>query len=348
MLKTIIKQIASLQIILGIVIFVPALVALIYQEWYSLIGFALSGIVITLLGIFIYKALKNTNEPQYKHALIIAALGWLMVMLVGAVPYFVIANVTPYEIMQQFVPPGMDYESSLINFKNPLHCVFESTSAFTTTGLTMSYHEPSVGKSILFYRSLSNWVGGAGFIVMALAMFKMLPGQSALLLYGSEASGTKIRTNVIETTRAIWKVYMVITLLIFVYLVVGTYFILPDYAFSENLFDAVNHAMAAISTGGFSTLDDSIATYNSEQMDWLFILPMLIGGFSLPFLYRFIFLKKFSALWKDLQTRSLIVASIIGGFVLSFFLIHSAVVEDGYRIGFFKFIIAITTTGLQT
>lgn len=348
MLKTIIKQIASLQIILGIVIFVPTLVALIYQEWYSMIGFAFSGVVITLIGMVVYRALKNTSEPQYKHALIIAALGWLMVIVIGGIPYFVIANITPYEIMQQFVPPGMDYESSLINFKNPLHCVFESTSAYTTTGLTMAYHEPSVGKSILFYRSLSNWVGGAGFIVMALAMFKMLPGQSALLLYGSEASGTKIRTNVIETTRAIWKVYMVITLLIFIYLVVGTYFILPDYAFSENLFDAVNHAMAAISTGGFSTLDDSIATYNSEQMDWLFILPMLIGGFSLPFLYRFIFLKKFSDLWKDLQARSLIIASIFGGFVLSFFLIHSEVVEDGYRMGFFQFVSAITTTGWQT
>ncbi len=348
MYKTFIKQVASLQIILGFVMLVPAIFAVIYQEWYSLAGFLIAGTFTALLGYMVYRLFEKTEEPKEKHSLAIAAIGWLMIMIFGAIPYFVIAHITPFEVMQQLVPVGMDYTSSLLNFRNPLHCLFESTSAFTTTGLTMAYNEPSVGKSILFYRSFSQWVGGAGFIVMAIAVFRHLPGQGAIQLYGSEASGTKLRTNVIETARAIWKVYVVVTLSMFVYIAIGTYFILPNYPLSENIFDAINHAMTGQSTGGFSTLDDSIAGYQSAKMDMLFLLPMLLGGLSIPFFYRFIFQRKINELWKDIQTRSMIIASIIGGVVLSLFLMNSELVTDPFREGIFQFVSALTTTGWQT
>lgn len=348
MYKTFIKQVASLQIILGFVMLVPAIFAIIYQEWYSLAGFLIAGTFTALLGYLVYRLFEKTEEPKEKHSLAIAAIGWLMIMIFGAIPYFIIAHITPFEVMQQFVPVGMDYTSSLLNFRNPLHCLFESTSAFTTTGLTMAYHEPSVGKSILFYRCFSQWVGGAGFIVMAIAVFRHLPGQGAIQLYGSEASGTKLRTNVIETARAIWKVYFVVTLSMFVYIAIGTYFILPDYPLSENIFDAINHAMTGQSTGGFSTLDDSIAGYQSAKMDVLFLLPMLLGGLSIPFFYRFIFQRKINELWKDIQTRSIIIASIVGGIVLSLFLMNSNVVSNPFREGIFQFVSALSTTGWQT
>jgi len=348
MYKTFIKQVASLQIILGLVMLVPAIFAIIYQEWYSLAGFLIAGTFTALLGYFVYRLFEKTEEPKEKHSLAIAAIGWLMIMIFGAIPYFIIAHITPLEVMQQFVPVGMDYTSSLLNFRNPLHCLFESTSAFTTTGLTMAYNEPSVGKSILFYRSFSQWVGGAGFIVMAIAVFRHLPGQGAIQLYGSEASGTKLRTNVIETARAIWKVYFVVTLSMFFYIAIGTYFILPNYSLAENIFDAINHAMTGQSTGGFSTLDDSIAGYQSSKMDMLFLLPMLLGGLSIPFFYRFIFQRKINELWKDIQTRSMIVASIIGGVVLSLLLMNSELVSNPFREGIFQFVSALTTTGWQT
>lgn len=348
MYKTFIKQVASLQIILGLVMLVPAIFAVIYQEWYSLAGFLIAGTFTALLGYLVYRLFEKTEEPKEKHSLAIAAIGWLMIMVFGAIPYFIIAHITPFEVMQQFVPVGMDYTSSLLNFRNPLHCLFESTSAFTTTGLTMAYNEPSVGKSILFYRSFSQWVGGAGFIVMAIAVFRHLPGQGAIQLYGSESSGTKLITNVIETARAIWKVYFVVTLSMFVYIAIGTYFILPNYPISENIFDAINHAMTGQSTGGFSTLDDSIAGYNSAKMDMLFLLPMLLGGLSIPFFYRFIFQRKINELWKDIQTRSMIIASILGGVVLSLFLMNSELVSNPFREGIFQFVSALTTTGWQT
>lgn len=343
------KQLASLLIILGVVMLIPSIVAILYQEWYSLAGFILAGLSTTILGYFLYHLFERTEEPQYKHALAIAAMGWLMIILFGAIPYLIIAWITPIEVMQFFVPQGSDYASSLVNFRNPLHCLFESTSAFTTTGLTMAYHEPSVGRAINFYRHFSQFIGGAGFIVMSLAIFQSLPsGQGAVFMYGSEASGTKLRTNVIQTARAIWKVYLLITLIVFIILFLGTILVLPNYPIQEALFDSINHAMAGQSTGGFSNLDDSIATYKSPAMEWLYIFPMLIGGMSLPFLYRFIFLKQFSLIWKDIQTRAIIIASILGGVVLSLCLYNAGIVPSPIREGMFQFATAITTTGWQT
>lgn len=348
MYKTFVKQVASLQIILGMVMLVPAFVAAIYSEWYSLAGFIIAGVLTASMGYFLYRLYNKTEEPKYKHSLAIAAIGWLMIIVFGAIPYFIIAHITPLAVMQEFVPAGMDYTSSLLNFKNPLHCIFESTSAYTTTGLTMAYHEPSVGRAINFYRHFSQLIGGAGFIVMALAVFRTLPSQGAIFMYGSEASGTKLRSNVIHTARAIWKVYLLITFLVFIILVVGTIIILPNYPISEVIFDSVNHAMAGQSTGGFSNLDDSIATYKSPAMEWLYIFPMLIGGFSLPFLFRLVYLKQVNQIWKDIQSRAIIIATIVGGIILSLCLYKAGDVAAPVREGMFQFATAITTTGWQT
>lgn len=348
MFKTFLKQVASLQVILGIVMLVPSIFAVIYQEWYSLAGFIFSGLVTFLIGYFIFQLFKKTEEPKLKHSLAIAALGWLMIIVFGGVPYYVIAWITPSDVMQQFVPEGMDYESSLLNFRNPLHCIFESTSAFTTTGLTMAYHEPSLGRALNFYRHFSQFIGGAGFLVMALAIFRQIPGQGTLNLYGAETPGTKLRTNVIHTARAIWKVYLFVTLIVFVILFIGTIIILPNYPVSEALFDSINHAMAGQSTGGFSNLDDSIATYKSPAMEWLYIFPMVIGGFSLPFLYRVVMVGEFRLIFKDPQAKALVIGTVMGGFVLTLFLYHAEIVPAPLREGMFQFATALTTTGWQT
>ena len=106
--------------------------------------------------------------------------------------------------------------------------------------------------------------------------------------------------------------------------------------------------MAGQSTGGFSTLDDSIATYKSPMMDILYILPMALGSFSLPFFYRVIFLKRFSEFWKDIQTRGLIISYFVGGVVLALLLYYAKIVPNPVREGIFQFVSAMSTTGWQT
>lgn len=346
--KMIFSQIGGLITILSYVLIAPAIVSLIYSELYSAVGFIISGIICYLFGITIHKRIKTTIEPLNRHALIIAAVGWLFIAIMGALPFIVIAYITPAEIAQQFVPVSADYQSSIFYFRNPLHALFESISGFTTTGLTMAVHEPSIGKGLLFYRSFSQWIGGAGFIVLALAVLNQSSGKVAFLLYGAESSGERLRPTIIDTARSIWKIYLGVTLFSFLYLVIGTYLILPDYNLSENIFDSINHAMTGQSTGGFSTLDDSIAGYNSKSMEMLYLLPMVLGALSLPFYFKIFYDKEFYQFWRNLQTRSIIIACVIGGFVLSVMILKSGVISEPYRVGVFQFISALTTTGWQT
>ncbi len=343
------RQVGHLIIILSFVTIVPVIVSAIYFEWYSLSGFIISSMTIFLIGLGITKRYKKAEEPQYKHVLIIVASGWLGIAVFGGLPFFVISYITPTEVMNKFIPEGAAYAaSSLLYFRNPLHCIFESMSAFTTTGLSMAVHEPSIGNGLLFYRSFAQWVGGAGFIVTALAIFKNTSGRSARLLYGSESTGLKLLPQVMKTTKAIWKVYILITAFSVIYLFVGTLLILPDYPICQNIFDAFNHAMAGQSTGGFSNLDDSIATYKSAKMDILLLLPMILGSFSLPFFYKLIFERKFNEIWRDIQTRALIIAFIGGSTIQALMLMNDDLLPNPVREGIFQFVSAMSTTGWQT
>lgn len=349
MYRTVCREIAGLLLILGIVMLLPMLVSLVYREWYSAIGFLLSGVITWGIGRAVREVfLKSAAEPENKHAMIIVAAGWLAIAVAGALPFLLIAHITPPEVLQAFVPEGASYTSSLLHFKNPLHALFESMSGFTTTGLTMSVHEPSVGKGILFYRSLSQWIGGAGFIVMTLALLQKKPRPALLSLYGSEASGEKLRPTVIGTARAIWKLYVGLTVFQMVYLAAGTYLILPGYPLGEILFDSVNHALTGQSTGGFSTLDDSIAGYGSQAMETLYLLPMIVGALAIPFYFRLIFKKEFDQFWRDIQTRALLVFFVAGGIILSLLLLKSGIAAEAFREGIFQFVSALSTTGWQT
>ena len=346
--QIIFKEIGNLISLLGLILLVPAAVGVLYSEWYSVLGFLLAASISIILGQGTHFIFRKALEPQYKHGYIIAALGWLIMTMMGGLPLYIIAFITPAEIMQSLIPAGMDYTSSLLYFRNPLHCLFESMSAYTTTGLTMAVHEPSVGKTVLFYRSFAQWIGGAGFIVMALAMIKHGSGRSLKLLYRSESTGINLRTKVMDTARDIWKSYAIITGITVVYLIIGTWIILPEYPIVDNIFDAFNHAMAGLSSGGFSTLDDSIAGYQSEAMDYLLLLPMIFGSFSLPFYFRIFYKGQISEIWRDVQTRSLLWCFLFGSIILSLLLMYSGVVANPFREGIFQYISAISTTGWQT
>lgn len=348
-LTVILKQIGGLYILMGIIVSVPAIVSAIYSEWYSLSGFLSSGLIITSVGLLFKRIFIKAEEPLYNHSVIMVAWGWLLMVLAGGLPFFIIAHITPIEVMNHFIPAGAGYsESSLIYFRNFLHCFFESMSAYTTTGLTLVVHEPSVGNGILFYRSFAQWIGGAGFIVLALALLKFSSGHSVKLLYKSESTGINLKIRVMETAKGIWKSYAIITAITIIYLIIGTYLILPDYPITANIFDSINHAFAGLSSGGFSTLDDSIATYQSAKMEYLYLLPMIFGSFSLPFYFRVFFEKKLSEIWRDIQTRSLLICFCFGGLILSLLLYFSHITDNPFKIGIFQYISAISTTGWQT
>ena len=347
-LKMVSRQTGSLLVLLGLTMVIPLIVSLIYGEFFTSLGFLISSLICIAAGFSLYKGLHTSVEPLHRHALIIAALGWLSVAIMGGLPYMITAYITPAESAEQFCQPGADYISSLYFFRNPLHSIFEGMSGFTTTGLSMAVHEPSIGKGLLFYRSWTQLLGGAGFVILSLAVFGHSNGRTAYLLYGAESTGERLRPSIIDTARSIWKVYIGITLFSFVYMVIGTLIILPDYSLTENIFGSVNHAMAAQSTGGFSTLDDSIAGYRSAGMEMLYVLPMILGALALPFYVRVIYDKQISQIWNNIQTRAVIILSILGSIVLSFMLMKAGHISEPFRVGIFQFVSGLTTTGWQT
>ncbi len=323
-------------------------VALVYREVHTALALAASAVVTGGVGAFAYSACREAPEPKRRDALVIAGAGWLAAAAFGALPFLFAGWWTPPEVAQTFVPANQSYTSSLLHFRNPLHALFESMSAFTTTGLTMAVHEPSIGRGLLFYRSLVQWIGGAGVIVLSLAVIPRPRAVGELELYQSEATGTKLRPRVFETARAIWKTYAALTLMVTAYLYFSLRWLLPDYGVGASLFDAVNHAMTAQSTGGFSTLDDSIAGYGSFALDLVHIPPMLLGAISLPLYYAVLHARDLRLLGRDPQFRAMVALCAGLALVLALTLADNGAVSDPLREGLFQAVSAVSTTGWQT
>ena len=346
--RTVVRDVGGIQLLIGPILLIPGVVSLLYGETYSAFSFGISSVITTLFGVIAYQINKKAKSNGQSQAMITAAAAWMVTSFFGALPFFIAAHITPVEVAQSFVPAGETYTSSLYNFKSFLHALFESVSSYTTTGLTMSVHEPSVGYGLLFYRSFAQWLGGAGMIVLSLAVLGQSGGMHGLALYNIEASGQKIRPNIRQTTRAIWKVYLTVTSLSALYIFIGTWLVFPDYNILQNLFEAVNHAMTGQSTGGFSTFDDSISGYGSYAMEMIYLLPMLLGAISIPLYYKIYEEGTLKELWLDYQGRWLILLNIVGSTVLIIMLMSSFSFSQSFREGIFQFVSALTTTGWQT
>lgn len=347
-LQIVLRDIGALQIVLSSGMLLSLLVSLLYGEHYSALSLLAAAVVTAAFGMLAYGSCRSAGEPKRRHAMVIAGAGWLVSAIFGAFPFLFAAYLTPPEVAQALVPAGESYQSSLIYFRNPLHALFESMSAYTTTGLTMAVHEPSIGHGLLFYRSIAQWIGGAGVIVLSLAIIPRPRAIGELELYQSETTGMKLRPNIIGTARAIWKVYSSVTLLVTLYLFVATLIILPDYGWWPSLFDAINHAMTAQSTGGFSTLDDSIAGYRSYAMEVVHIPPMILGAISIPLFYTFLHERDLRVFWRDAQFRLMILLFIVVTPFLVLLLGDTKAVSDPFREGIFQFVSAVSTTGWQT
>ena len=114
--KTVVRDIGALQTLIGGLMLVPLLVSLLYREWYSAVAFLIGGGVTALAGGAAYKVCEDAPEPKRYHAMIVAALGWLVTAAFGALPFIIGAYITPPAVLESFVPTGAGYRSSLLNF----------------------------------------------------------------------------------------------------------------------------------------------------------------------------------------------------------------------------------------
>ncbi|CCQ33271.1 TRK potassium uptake system protein [Halorhabdus tiamatea SARL4B] len=318
---------------LGGLMAVSVVVPLVWGEWFGVLAFGVAGIVPFAVGYGLHHRFRDADSPSRLHGMIVAATGWLFVGVFGSVPFLLVAWGVHLGL-----PTGLEGTPTLAAFRDPLNAIFESMSGFTGTGLTMTDNEEVLPRTLQWWRTFSEWIGGVGVIVLTTAILSR-PGSGSLTLYKSEARSEKIHPSIVSTVRTIWWIFILFTFVS----------ILALFAAGMPLWDAINHAMTGLATGGFSITDNSIATYDSAVIDGVLIPIMLLGSIAFPVHYL-ILQGDIRNLYEDLQTRWVFIYMSLGSALLGAFLYVGPYDTplSALRYSGFQFVSAATCTGFQT
>lgn len=219
-------------------------------------GILNAGIITVFIGLilFFFNKPESTNI-QKKEGYLIVTLGWLTLSFTGMLPY----------LLSGAIP-------------NITDAFFETISGYSTTGSSILTDIESMPKGILFWRSATHWIGGMGIIVLTIAILPLL-GIGGMQLFMAEAPGPsadKLHPRITDTAKRLYLIYVVLTFAEFFLLKVA----------GMTWFDAINHAMATVSTGGFSTKNNSVAFYNNLPfVQYIIIFFMLIAGTNFVLTY---------------------------------------------------------------
>ncbi len=305
---------------LGMSMIVPLLVGIYFHE--SVPNRYLFSIGLTLAaGIFLMIVSKHKTNDQYinqKEGMATVALAWTAIGLFGALPFY-------------FSPDFTCFTDAF----------FESISGFTTTGSSVMTHIEGADKSLLLWRSLIQWLGGMGIIVLSLAILPFL-GVGGIQLYKAEVPSPvpdKLTSRLSDSAKILWLVYMGFTLIEIVFLVAGK---MP-------LYDAVCHALTTLPTGGFSPKNASIAHYNNAYFDYVILIFMMLAGINFSLHYQMLRGKPL-AFWKDTECRFFLGIVCILALLIAWDT-HGPVytsVADAFRFAGFQVVSIITTTGFAT
>jgi len=304
---------------LGFLMFFPLLVGLYYQE--KVITVLLISMSITILSglcIFIFSKSPPSDYISQREGMAIVAIGWMAVGLFGALPFYLSGD-----------------------FPHFVDALFESVSGFTTTGSSILPDIESLSKTLLFWRSFIQWLGGMGIIVLSVAILPFL-GVGGMQLYKAEVPTPvpdKLKPHIRDTAMTLWKVYGVFTVVEIVLLMMG----------GMNLFDSVCHAFTTMPTGGFSTKNASIAHYNSLYFDSVLMVFMVFAGINFSLHYQMLKGKPL-AFWKDSECRFFLFALCALITIVSINIYGNVyqTVGESIRFGSFQIISIITTTGFAT
>jgi trk system potassium uptake protein TrkH len=293
-----------------------------FGEWFALWPFALTALAAFGLGGLLYLPFRRAGEARLKHGLLIAAMGWLLVAAVGALPF-------------HFVSLRLG-GGTLYPYADMANAFFESVSGFTGTGLTMSLRPDLLPHSLQWWRSFTEWIGGMGVIVLMLTLIAG-PGASAVSLYFAEARGEKIHPSVVSTVRTMWWIFALYTFAAAVAL----------WGAGMPPWEAVNHAMTGLSTGGFSVWPDSIGHYGSLAIELILLVVMTAGAVSFAVHYQAM-QRGLRAFWRDVQTRWLIALLLAGVALLGLENLSVYGLGQAYRTAAFQYVSAMTCTGFGT
>ena len=242
-----------LLVLLGGVQLAPVAAALYFGE--PTTPFLAAGAVALFLGLPIALGVQPDNlKIRPRDGFFIVTGAWLLASLFGALPYVTTGALVPVDAL------------------------FESVSGFTTTGSTVIGDIESMPRSLLLWRSITQWLGGMGIVVFTIALMPIL-GIGGMQLFKAEVPGPvteKIKPRVAETARRLWLIYVGLT-------------VLEGFALwfaGLSGFDAICHALTTSSTGGFSTRNDSVGSFDSATVEWIVIVFMLLAGINFVLHYK--------------------------------------------------------------
>jgi trk system potassium uptake protein TrkH len=314
----------------GIFMLIAAVVSGVYDDGATL-DIALASITTMFIGVTsMYFTRNHKKEVQRKEGYIIVTFGWIVMSLSGMLPYL--------------------FSGAIPTVTNAF---FETISGYTTTGATILEDIEALPEGILLWRSLTHWIGGMGIIVLAIAILPLL-GIGGMQLFAAEAPGPsadKLHPRITDTAKRLWLIYVGYT---------AAETLLLKLA-GMSFFDAINHSLATLSTGGFSTKNASLAFWNDQPLiQYIVIFFMFLAGSNFVLSY-FAFKGKVQRILRDEEFKFYsifigiftIVVALVVYFkanvpVTEYHPMINGMAESSFRHALFQVVSVITTTGFVT
>lgn len=300
----------------SVMLLLPCIVAIIDKDYFSILPFVVASGMSLLIGLILkinQETLDSLNLIKKSEVLLTVAVSWVAICLISAVPF-------------------------LFYGLTPLNSLFEATSGITTTGATILTHF-DYPRAMFLWRSLSQWLGGMGIIVLFIAILPQFRIAGRQMFYAEVPGPTedKVTPRIKHTAIALWGVYVFLTVL---------QIILYNFA-GMSFFDAICNSFSTIAAGGFSPNPDSIMGYNSSLIIWITILFMFLAGANFALQYRVYAQRKLNSLVKSDEFKLYLFLFL----TLSFFIALMLVLESNYpkitaiRDAMFETISTMTSTG---
>lgn len=283
-LKTSLRELAGILRMTSIVMLLPILATFYYAEDTRIlvvIENILAFLIPSLVLYTLYKILRRIKpqvESKTKHVMVTVALAWASIAIIGALPFIIRGTL------------------------NPIDSLFESMSGWTTTGFSMIKDFENTPKDILLYRGITQGAGGLG--VISLGIMVLLHGGKVGVGY-VDMGVQKVKSGIRSTMAEVWKIYLF-------YIFLGVILL---YIAGMSLFDALNHSMAALATGGFSTHSD-IGYFNSFWIELVLVFLMLLGGTSFILHFK-IFNKDWKAFFRSSEVKFMYTLILIALAIIS-------------------------------
>lgn len=312
--EIILKHLGYVLLINALFLFIAFLISFFLKEE-SVEALLFSSLICLIFGMFPQIYVGKTDRISFSEGLSIVVYGWIVTCIAGMLPYLMWGG-----------------EFSLAN------AWFESVSGFTTTGSTILNDIESLPKGILFWRSSTHWIGGIGIILFVLLLLPR-SSKSRINIYNAEISGlSKLNFQ--------FKARKTIQVLAIVYIFLTFIETLLLWIFGMDLFDAINHSFATIATGGFSTKNMSIASFNSIAIEIIIIIFMLISGIHFGLIYG-TFARKKDNIFSSNMVKAFLLVMLIGTIFVSVKLYLSGMYDypNSLRYAAFQVVSLGTTTG---